>query len=246
MRHRSPVGLSPRSCAAQAPVCGPPRLLHLVARAKPIKCDSNDSRARERLASDLDPFCGKFELPYENARDVASGARQIRHISLRQRVEIDGQKRDRLTVRSRERSTQRALVPDRQEHVNLARCELAIVLLVTFDIRCLDIIKCKVAAFLIAEFGHPLEKIGIERGLSGLNANKADTQHLGLLLCARRERPSRYRAAECGQQLPPSDGDCHTPLPCEVRKENDTTSRARSLAVQGGQNAGCFTPVALP
>src|SRR5262249_10839430 len=34
------------------------------------------------------------------------------------------------------------------------------------------------------------------------------------------------RAAECGQQFPPSDGDCHTPLPCEVRKGNDTTPRA--------------------
>src|SRR5215467_5666511 len=31
------------------------------------------------------------------------------------------------------------------------------------------------------------------------------------------------RAAECGQQFPSSDGDCHTPLPCEVRKGNDTT-----------------------
>src|SRR5262249_59673378 len=29
------------------------------------------------------------------------------------------------------------------------------------------------------------------------------------------------RAAKCGQQFPPSDGDCHTPLPCEVRKGND-------------------------
>src|SRR5262245_225511 len=37
------------------------------------------------------------------------------------------------------------------------------------------------------------------------------------LLRARRERPSR-RAAECDQQFSPSDGDCHTPLPCEVRK----------------------------
>src|SRR6516162_1304185 len=45
--------------------------------------------------------------------------------------------------------------------------------------------------------------------------------------------------AECGQQFPPSDGDCHTPLPREVRKGNDTTSRARSLAVRGGQDAGC-------
>jgi hypothetical protein len=37
---------------------------------------------------------------------------------------------------------------------------------------------------------------------------------------ARRERPRHRRAAECGQQLPPSDGDCHAPLPCEVRKDN--------------------------
>jgi ABC transporter substrate binding protein len=41
-----------------------------------IKCDSNDGRARERLASDLDPFGGELELAYENARDVASGTRQ--------------------------------------------------------------------------------------------------------------------------------------------------------------------------
>src|SRR5262249_5014231 len=38
------------------------------------------------------------------------------------------------------------------------------------------------------------------------------------LLRARRERPHGPRAAECSQQFPPSDGDCHTPLPCEVRK----------------------------
>ena len=58
-----------------------------------------------------------------------------------------------------------------------------------------------------------------------------------LLQPARRERPRRRRAAECDQQLPPSDDDCHTPLPCEVRRGNDTTSRACSLAVQGGQDA---------
>jgi hypothetical protein len=46
------------------------------------------------------------------------------------------------------------------------------------------------------------------------------------LLRVRRDRPRGHRAAECGQQLPPSDGDCHTPLPCEVRKWNDSTSRA--------------------
>src|SRR6516162_7410396 len=38
---------------------------------------------------------------------------------------------------------------------------------------------------------------------------------LGLLrVCP--TRPSSGSTAECGQQFPPSDGDCHTPLPCEV------------------------------
>ena len=39
-------------------------------------------------------------------------------------------------------------------------------------------------------------------------------------------RPRGRRAAERDQQLPPSDGDCHTPLPCEVRKWNDTTPKS--------------------
>src|SRR5215510_6718780 len=63
-------------------------------------------------------------------------------------------------------------------------------------------------------------------------AEKSNHRHRRLL-CACRERPRGCRAAECGQQFPPSDGDCHTPLHCEVRKGNDTTSRACSLHVQG-------------
>src|SRR5262249_53427839 len=64
----------------------------------------------------------------------------------------------------------------------------------------------------------------------------------GGLLRARRERPRGRRAAECDQQFPPSDGDCHPPLPCEVRKGNDTTSRARGLHVQGGQEFWLLPP----
>ena len=37
----------------------------------------------------------------------------------------------------------------------------------------------------------------------------ADAPHALGLLRARRERPCRRCAAECGQQFPPSDGDCH-------------------------------------
>jgi hypothetical protein len=47
----------------------------------------------------------------------------------------------------------------RKEHVDLVRRELAIVFLIAFDIRCLDVIECKIPAFLIAQFGHPLEEI---------------------------------------------------------------------------------------
>src|SRR5262245_58174290 len=43
------------------------------------------------------------------------------------------------------------------------------------------------------------------------------------------QRPGRRRAAECSQQFPPSDGNCHTPLPCEVRKrERYHTKNVRS------------------
>src|SRR5262249_55720287 len=52
----------------------------------------------------------------------------------------------------------------------------------------------------------------------------ADVPHALGLLCTRRPRPPR---AECGQQFPPSDGDCHTPLPCEVRKGSCTSSCLR-------------------
>src|SRR5262249_14329575 len=121
--------------------------------------------------------------------------REIRYITLRKRIEIDGQERDRLTVRNRKRGTQRRLVSDRQEHVNFSRRKLTIVFLVAFDVRCLDIVECEIPAFLIAEFGHTLQEIRIIWCLSRLHAGKADTQHLWLLLRARRQRPCR-RATE--------------------------------------------------
>src|SRR6516162_11282159 len=57
------------------------------------------------------------------------------------------------------------------------------------------------------------------------------------LLRARYQRPRGRRAAECSQQFPPSDDDCHTPLPREVRRGKDTTLRARGL--HGSRRAGC-------
>jgi ParB-like chromosome segregation protein Spo0J len=63
------------------------------------------------------------------------------------------------------------------------------------------------------------------RRLSGVKVEISHNRHCRPLLRARHERPRCCCAAECGQQFPPSDGDCHTPLPCEVRKGNGTTLR---------------------
>src|SRR5262245_64606954 len=78
----------------------------------------------------------------------------------------------------------------------------------------------------------------------GSGQEHADAPHPLALLRARRERPRDRCPAECGQQFPSSDGDCHTPLPREVRKDNDTTPRACSLAVSRRQDAGCCRPAA--
>jgi len=99
--------------------------------------------------------------------------------------------------------------------------------------RALDLQVQELRASTDAEIDLAFETIARQR------IAKSDHRHR-LLLRARRGRPSCRRAAECSQQLPPSDGDCHTPLPCEVRKGNDTTPRACSLAVQGSRRAGCW------
>src|SRR5262245_48173213 len=66
---------------------------------------------------------------------------------------------------------------------------------VAFDIRRLDVVEGEVAAFLVTEFGHPPEKVGVDRRVPGLNADKSEPRHLRLLR-ARRKRPRNRRAAE--------------------------------------------------
>src|SRR5215813_10833911 len=97
---------------------------------------------------------------------------------------------------------------------------------------------CQVLAFTKASLFKTLTESRCKalKCFSGPAVKKPDHRHRRLLR-ARRERPRCSRAAECSQQFPPSDGDCHTPLPCEVRKGNDTTPRGCRLHVQG---AGCW------
>src|SRR5262249_1722551 len=101
------------------------------------------------------------------------------------------------------------------------------------------ILDCYVPVFDVARFGQGPEKCRqIRRARSWRSrVKKADHRHRWLLRPGR-ERPRGGRAAERGQQFPSSDGDCHTRLPCEVRKENDTTPRECRLHAQGGLDSG--------
>src|SRR5262249_59968013 len=101
----------------------------------------------------------------------------------------------------------------------------------------------RVAAFDEARFAQALAERG---GIRGVPARRfavepADHRHRRLLR-TRRERPRDCRAGERSQQFPPSDGDCHAPLPCEVREGNDTTPRAccpnSAAPGAGGAHAG--------
>ena len=78
------------------------------------------------------------------------------------------------------------------------------------------ILHLKVTPFDIAEVAQSEEKlpaqVGCDRVGRSLRIEIAEADDLRLL-CACRERPRRRRTAKYGQQLPPSDGDCHTPPP---------------------------------
>src|SRR5262249_32955820 len=77
----------------------------------------------------------------------------------------------------------------------------------------------------------------------GIAHQHPDAPHPVGLLRARRERPRSRRAAECGQQFPPSDGDCHTPLPREgafakIPRHERAVLTARPSARVGGGTPG--------
>src|SRR5215472_15201926 len=80
------------------------------------------------------------------------------------------------------------------------------------------ILDDEVATLGPAEFAQPLQKSSDPTALGcghRYRAQEPDGGQLARLLRARHERPRDSRAAECGKQFPPSDGDCHAPLPCE-------------------------------
>src|SRR5262249_28955175 len=109
---------------------------------------------------------------------------------------------------------------------------------------CPPVLDRQVLAFDVTGFLQASAESGevLAVGFDRCEMNKPNHRHLRLLR-ARRQRPCS-RAAECSQQSPPSDGDRHTPLPCEVRKGKDTTPLARcpNSAAPGASGAARRAP----
>ena len=84
---------------------------------------------------------------------------------------------------------------------------------------CPPVVDRDVPTLDVTSFGEALQDSGDDLSVSFRSSAAEEPDHrCSPLLRARRERPCSRRAAERDQQFPPSDGDCHTPLPCEVRK----------------------------
>ena len=84
--------------------------------------------------------------------------------------------------------------------------------------KCKAVLDRDVPALDEARLIESLPKCGQHRfvGHWRSGAEVSDDRHR--LLRPRRERPRGRCAAKCGQQFPPSDGDCHAPLPREGAK----------------------------
>src|SRR5215471_9602506 len=220
MRPRSPVRLRLRPFAAPGPSCGPPLLLPRLALVK---------ACRKRFRRGL-----RAETPRERSQRVW---RRARSLARKCRSHCRRDVRDSLhnpsqADRNLWRETRSACRPQpKARHAAPARSrppgtrQLFAPRNDSFSrIRCLHIVECEIPAFLIAEFGHSPEEICIMWGVSRLHTDKADTQHLWLLLRPCRER-QRRRAAEQRDELAP----LHS-ITSSARNRNDS-GIVRSMAL---------------
>ena len=138
-------------------------------------------------------------MAHEDARHVAAGAGQARHIAPFNRIEVDCDENNRRGAGSVPRGPQCRLVAGGEQNVHL-RGKFAIYRFVSLNARRLDVLECEISALLIAELGHaPLER-SIMWGLSRQDPGVTDAQHLRLLR-PRRERQGDGSSAEQRDEL---------------------------------------------
>ena len=142
----------------------------------------------------LDALGSKLDLAHQDAGDVGARPGQACDVALGQRIEVDGEKRDRRRSRDGTYGAQRRLTARRQEDVDLARGEFAKRGLVALDARRLLVFEGEIPAFVITEFGHAAEEGFIERRVTRLDTDKANAQHLGDRLRPRDARVHQRRS----------------------------------------------------
>ena len=170
----------------------------------------------DNLAQEFEPLAGRISCQGRQASDVPTRSREARDEAGADRVlrqhEHDRDNRRRLLCRDG------SCGPPRNDDIDLEPDELGRNLAKPLAASLRPAIFNRDAtSFDPTEFAQSLHKSGGQWALGRRcsRAQEPDARQLPRLLRARGERPRDCRAAECGQQFPPSDGDCHAPLPCE-------------------------------
>src|SRR5215468_9897223 len=202
--------------------------------------DGNPNGLRHDLLEQFEPLHGQFRGHDGEPGYVAARARQTCDQAAFQRVARRSHD-DRDALRCALRGADRSGTAD-YDDIDLRPQQIADQRGYRVDIiTIMAKLVGDVAPFDITEVAHSAHEFLAEWiVMRGSRPDVPDTRRLAAVLRVRRERPRHRYAAECGQQLPPSDGDCHTPLPCEARKGEDTTPRVccpNSAASGAGRGA---------
>src|SRR5215831_9373567 len=199
------------------------RFLHR-ARKINIGHDRQPEALRKKLAQDFEPLADKIGRLSREAGDVVAWSGEARDETTPDRVRVDGKddRNNRCGLLERWNCSAKSNYDVDSQSDELSR-NLRISLHAVFRPAMLD---CNGSALDPAEFAKPFQKRGVPRALRPTRSRAEKPDRRQLLLRSCRERPRRDRPAECDQQFPPSDGDCHTPsrarcvkgtIPCHER-----------------------------
>src|SRR5262245_7605016 len=182
---------------------------------------------RKKLAQDFEPLADKIGRLSREAGDVVAWSGEARDETTPDRVRVDGKddRNNRCGLLERWNCSAKCNYDVDSQSDKLSR-NFRVSLHAVFRPAMLD---CDGAALDPAELAKPFQKRGVPRTLRPTRSRAEKPDRRQLLLRAHREGPRCCRAAECDQQFPSSEGDCHTPLPCEGALRGTIPRRQRTV-----------------
>jgi hypothetical protein len=181
-----------------------------------------------------DPLAGDQGTEPAHSGGIAARPVEAGNVALAYRVAA-GREHDRNGFGRRHGSQHRSAASCRGDHVDLAADQIGGKSRQSImPVFCKTVFDRDVAAIDIAAFAQaaPERRLDVGPVILPLSVQEPDHRRRRLLR-ARRQRP-RYRAAECGQQFPPSDGDIHPSRARCVRQRYHVNSVQSSR--QGGRS----------